>query len=93
MLSIEKTPPTADYGCGYLVWMGVVIVGMILINSSIVDLTLERWELDQPLWLEDPRIQSAVRKIAPFLLLICEYWVWDFFMDRWRKLKPVSSMD
>ncbi len=74
-----------DYGCGYLVWLSIVVVALIVVNGAVVDSLLQRWYWDRPDWMEDTRMVAAIRTVAPFLLLVFEYWVFDFIADRWRR--------
>lgn len=92
---MSKTRPQvpADYGLSYLLWLCVVIVFLITINGGIVDLFMSGWIMDRPVWLEDQRVLMAIGKIAPFLILICEYWVLDFFVDRYRSWRARSSTE
>lgn len=83
----------ADYGLSYLLWLCVVIVFLITINGGIVDLFMSGWIMDRPVWLDDPRVLMAIGKIAPFLMLICEYWVLDFFVDRFRQWRARTGIE
>jgi hypothetical protein len=89
-MSRTTDPGTADYGLSYLLLTCVGIVMMITINGGIVELFLSGWVMDRPFWLDDKRVLMAIGKIAPFLLLVCEYWVLDFILDRWRQSKSSS---
>jgi len=84
MVMSPKSRPV-DYGCSYLLWMAVVVVALIVVNGAVVELILARWALSRPGWMEDPRIVAGLGKVGPFVLLVFQYWVFDFFADRWRK--------
>lgn len=64
---------------------------MITINGGVVDLFLSEWVVDRPTWLEDKRVLMAIGQVAPFLLLVFEFWVLDFVMDRIRFTRPNGS--
>jgi hypothetical protein len=84
---------SADYGLSYLLWLSVVIILLITINGGIVDLVLSGWKMDRPFWLDEPRVLMAIGKIVPFLMLVGEYWVFDFFVDRLRRPAAATNTE
>lgn len=89
-MSQPKSQAAADYGVSYLLGLCVVIVFLITINGGIIELMLAGWTMDRPVWMEDQRVLIAIGKIAPFLMLVGEYWVFDFFIDRYRRWRTHS---
>jgi len=89
---MDSAPPVhdadhgvVDYGCSYLLWLSVVVVAGIVINGAVVDLLLAQFPLERSVATEEPPLESGIRKTGPFLLLVAEFWVLDFFVDRWRR--------
>lgn len=66
---------------------------MITINGGVVDLFLSGWVMDRPAWLEDKRVLMAIGQVAPFLLLVGEFWILDYVLDRIRATWPSSSQN
>jgi hypothetical protein len=72
--------------------MTVIVIALIVVNGAAVELILTRWALSRPAWMEDPRVVAGLGKVGPFVLLVFQYWVYDFFADRWRRPRdPAAS--
>lgn len=78
----ESTDQQLDYGCGSLVLTAVIMIGLITFNSFLVNQFVDSVLSNNALFVQLPRLQRAIQIVAPVLLLIFEYWVYDFFRDR-----------
>lgn len=89
-MSQPSSPAIVDYGYGHLVWLCIAIVFLIMVNGAILDLLVSTGALGRSFWLEEPRVLAAIGKIGPFLLLVAEYWIYDYFVDRLQAASDVT---
>jgi hypothetical protein len=94
-MSQAPAQASVDYGYGHLIWLSIAIVFLIMVNGAILDLLVSSGSLGRSIWLEEPRVLAAIGKIGPFLLLVVEYWVYDYFVDRlqWSPDVAVTKAD
>lgn len=71
-----------DYGCGSILLTAIIMIGLITFNSFLVNQMVGAWSETYPGFYELPRLQRAIRIVAPVLLLVFEYWVYDLIRDR-----------
>lgn len=74
--------PQLDYGCGTMLLIGVIMIGLISFNSFLVNQALSASPEFAAILSGTPRLQRAVQIVGPVLLLVFQYWVFDFFRDR-----------
>lgn len=84
----ENNRPNVDYGCSFLLLLGITIVGLIALNGFMIDAFLKQGHIRLPEWVQNPRINGAIRKVVPVAMLVFEYWVFDFFRERLEKDPP-----
>ncbi|GEM_PF-1945532 len=78
----EDNRPKVDYGCSFLLLLGITIIGLIALNGFVIDAFLKQGHIRLPEWVQSPKINGALRKVAPVAMLVFEYWVFDFFRER-----------
>jgi hypothetical protein len=81
-MSQPSSSAGVDYGYGHLIWLCIAIVFLIMVNGAILDLLVSTGAFGRSIWLEEPRVLAAIGKIGPFVLLVAEYWIYDYFVDR-----------
>ena len=87
----QSSQAAVDYGYGHLIWLCIAIVFLIMVNGAILDLLVSTGSFGRSIWLEEPRVLAAIGKIGPFLLLVVEYWVYDYFVDRLQSSPDVVA--
>lgn len=87
----QPSQAVVDYGYGHLIWLCIAIVFLIMVNGAILDLLVSNGSFGRSIWLEEPRVLAAIGKIGPFLLLVLEYWVFDYFVDRLQSASDVIA--
>lgn len=71
-----------DYGCGSMLLTAIIMIGLITFNSFIVNNLVEQLVLSYAGFTELPRLQRALQIVAPVMILVFQYWIYDFFRDR-----------
>ena len=82
MESESGREPQLDYGCGTMLLIGVIMIGLISFNSFLVNQLLGASVEVAGILAQMPRLQRAFQIVGPVLILVFQYWVYDFFRDR-----------
>ena len=69
-------------GCGFLLLTCIITCLLLLLNGILVT-TLYNWFSPLgPDWLEREKVRQFALFVAPVLLILAEWWLVDFLVDR-----------
>ncbi len=77
----RRKHPRPKSGCGYILFQGIVIAVLLVINSLFVKTF---WLADKN-WGEEIRISQALQFILPIILILAQLWLLDLLTARFTK--------
>jgi len=85
-----KLKPPSQTGCLFLLSAGLVLIGLLFLNSIFVRLFFSASFSGL-----DKRLFSAIQFILPIVLIFLEFWVYDAAVDffRYRKMNAEARRD
>ena len=81
MSIFRRRKPRPNNGCGFILFQGIVICLLLVINSLFVKTF---WLVDKN-WGEEIRISQALQFILPILLILAQLWLFDLLTARFTR--------
>jgi hypothetical protein len=85
-----KSKPPSQTGCLFLLSTGLVLIGLLFLNSVFV-----RVFFSASFSALDKRVFSSIQFILPIVMIFLEFWVYDAAVDffRYRKMDADARRD
>jgi hypothetical protein len=68
-------------GCGFILLTCLVSCAALLVNVAVFSGVYTYLEALGPDWLDQPRIEQSIKLIAPVLMLVVEWRLFDLLTD------------
>jgi len=78
-------------GCGYLLTVFAVACVLFVMNGMMAGVLFVRLRPLLPEWANRARYAQIFILAVPIGLIMLEWYVWDWFIDRWRRRRAPST--
>jgi hypothetical protein len=72
-------------GCGYLLKLTIGIIVLMIANSYLIGLLVQSNLYLLPEFLKDVRVFQFSQILFPFLMVVVQFWIYDWIRDRYRE--------